>query len=173
MALAPRQKRNQRQTVEPRPGPGPVSSADDLLSEVKRAMGGAMTAHDRRQSAAKAWMDAPLQAPAPSGDRGPTDQSYAGHVGEVLGVGEAPGAAPPLLPEAQTNTRLPDPPPSAPPVVASTTRPKGMAGLVFNQHQPAAASSGPARPIFVSVDEPGGRRGGLLGAIRRLFGRQL
>jgi hypothetical protein len=140
------------------------------LREAKAAFTAAMTANDRRQADAASWMDRPLSDPAPSGDRGPTHETYSGHVGEVLGVGRAPGATPPLLPEAQVNSRLPDPPALAPPVVSSVARPKGGAGLWFSQHQQPTEASSPARPVFVSVDAPGGRSGGLWGALKRLFG---
>jgi len=174
VGLSPRQLRNQPGTKE-LPAQLPQSSADGLEAAITAAKATSMRDNAKRQAQAKNWMDRGLGNPAPSGDRGPTAASHAGHVGDVLGTGVAPGAEPPLLPQAQTNNRLPDPPPAPPAVSSSGTRPKGMAGLVFNWRPAPAAVAGPQATTqgvvtYVGVDEPGGRSGGLVAFVRRLFG---
>jgi hypothetical protein len=177
VGLSPRQQRNQPQTrevptVPATGGPSYGWALAEGLDAIKAAYAQSMVASSKRQADAKAWMDRGLSDPAPSGDRGPTNETYAGHVGEVLGVGRSPGED--LLPAAQTNNRLPDPAPPAPPVSSSGTRPKGMAGLQFNWRPAPAAVPGPqsfskGSVTYVSVDQPGGRSG-LLGWLRNLFG---
>jgi hypothetical protein len=171
--LTPKQRRNQPQTVEVPtvPAGGGTSYGFALkegLAEVKRAFTAAMRDNDARQAQARGWMDAGLERPTPSGDRQAAQPSQPGHVGTVLGVGMAPGAEPPGLPQAQTNVDLPAPAPPPPRVSASTTRPKGAPGFWFNQHQ-ATRPTASATPIFVTVDEAGGRLG-VFGWLRRLFG---
>jgi hypothetical protein len=166
-SLAPRQERNQPQTTVPRPGPGPVSSAADMLAEVRAAMGASMAANTARQADASRWMDAPLTEPAPSGDRGPAHPSHSGYTGPaVFGVGSHPGQD--LLPEIP-RARLPSMPPPPAPVAASTVRPPLSTGYWQAAHA-AAAPSRPARPVYVTVDA-GPRRESFLGRlVRRLFG---
>jgi hypothetical protein len=170
--LSPRQKRNQPGTVE-LPAQLPQSSTEQLLGGLQAAMATSMAANDARQAAAKAWMNHSLRVPTVAGDRQPTHSSHAGHVGEVLGVGQSP--AHDLLPPVTDYSRLPDPAPAAPAVSSSGTRPKGMAGLQFNQRPLVPPSPGPqsfskGSVVYVSTDTPGGRTGGLFAALRRLFG---
>jgi hypothetical protein len=165
-SLAPRQERNQAgQTTVPRPGPGPRSSAD--VAAVQAAFAAAMAASDARQADARSWMDAPLAAPAPSGDRGPAHEGHAGYTGPAMfGVGSHPGQD--LLPEIPRD-RLPSMPPPPAPVAASTVRPALQTGYWQAAHA-AAAPSRPARPVYVTVDA-GPRRESFLGRlVRRLFG---
>jgi hypothetical protein len=147
-------------------GPGPMPSTD--TAAVKAAFNRAMRDNQARQADARAWMDAPLDRPAPSGDRGPSQPGHAGHVGAVLGVGRSPGED--LLPPASTNPRLPDPPAAPMPVTSSSSRPRLGPGYWLTQHQ-ATQPSTPARLVYVTTDEPAPAKTlGLLGRLRRLFG---
>jgi hypothetical protein len=154
----------------PRPAAQDLSSVPLLLPKITAAQATAAKESSASQAQAAAWMDAGLAEPTPSGDRQPSQPSQPGHVGPILGTGSHPAAEPPLLPQAQQNIDLPAQAPAPPTVHASTVRPKSMTGFQFVAHQSARPTRQPGEIMYVSIDEPGGR-GGLLAAIRRLFGR--
>ena len=164
--LSSRQRRNQPQTTLPKPGPGPVSS--DCLAEVQAAMGAAGRDNAARQAEAARWMDHGPASPTVSGDRQPTKASHAGHVGDVFGQGVHPAASPPGELWRQPE-RLPPMPPGPVPVSTSLHRPALTPGWWLATD---AKPAGPLGPLYVSIDQPGGRRsrsGGILAAIRRWF----
>jgi hypothetical protein len=155
----PKQARNLRDLPS---GPGPVSSADAMLGEVRAAMDRSMADNAARQSDAQAWMDHAAAAPVVSGDRQPTREGHAGHVGAVLGVGAHP--AEDLLP-AKPRDRLPGMPPAPPPVVVSQARPPLEVGWWHGR---------PDGPRFVAVSpdlgsEAPAARPGLLARLKQLL----